>query len=261
MISLLYNTNRYGGYDILKANLEKQTFKNFEVVIVDQLADEREYNVKAYLHDFKVTYIRPRDKQEGDAWNFNKAMNDGIKACSGSLVVSLQDYIWIDKDAFQKFWDLYQEMPYSLITTIGHKCKYPNKSYNSGGLLSIFLDDYRGIPSGIMEFDSRDDGKDDLMESNASQYELNFASFPLSMAYKIGGFDENADKYFGGDNVQFGYRMEKEGGVVFIDKSNKTKGLYHQYWFPRPEDWDAKHFNKQPDALKPYEKNHILDFI
>ena len=261
MISLLYNTNRYGGFDVLRNNLRKQTFKDFEVVIVDELFDERSQEVFNYMSEFPLTYIKPRSKTEDDAWNFNKAMNDGIKACRGSLVVVLQDYIWIQRDSLQKFWDIYQEMPYTFVSTIGHKHKYPDKLHHTKGLMSTFEKDYADTPSGIMEFDFRDDGKEGIVESNSSQWEMNLGSFPLSMAYRIGGFDEDADKYFGGDNVQFSYRAEKEGAVVYIDKSNKTKGMYHQYWFPRAEGWDEKHFNRQPDGLTRYDSQHILDFV
>ena len=261
MISLIYNTNRYGGFDILRNNLRKQSYTNFEVIVVDELYLEREQEVRNYLVEFNVKYIQPRRAGEGDAWNFNKAMNDGIKACTGSLVVVLQDYIWVERDGLQKFWDAYQEMPYAFVSGVGNKCKYPDKLQHTNGLLSTFEKDYADTPSGIMEHDARDDGQGNMMESNASQYEMNWSSFPLSMAYKIGGFDEDADKYYGGDNVQFSYRAEKEGAMVYVDKSNKSKGLYHQYWFPRPDDWEEKHFNKISDGLSRYDSNHSLDFI
>ena len=161
----------------------------------------------------------------------------------------------------QKFWDVYQEMPYAFVTGVGHKCKYPNKLQHTNGLLSTFEEDYKDTPSGIIEHDFRDDGTNDLVEGSHSQYEMNWSSFPLSMAYRIGGFDENADKYFGGDNVQFSYRAQKEGAVVYIDKSNKIKGMYHQYWFPRVEGWDEGHFNKKADGLSRYDKKHILNYI
>ena len=54
MISVLYISNRYGGLDILKANLKRQTFQDFELVFVDGLYTERKDLVADYFKEFKV---------------------------------------------------------------------------------------------------------------------------------------------------------------------------------------------------------------
>src|SRR3990167_8910107 len=94
-ISVMQITNRYGNIDILRANLERQIFKDFELVIVDGLPEDREEKVKEYLKDFPVTYIRQSEKRPDAYSNLAHADNEGFRACQGELIVCLQDYIWI----------------------------------------------------------------------------------------------------------------------------------------------------------------------
>jgi hypothetical protein len=55
-ISIVMPTNRVGGLDLLFKSLENQTFKNFELVLVDSLYKHRKDLVseKAKQYSFKV---------------------------------------------------------------------------------------------------------------------------------------------------------------------------------------------------------------
>ena len=49
MISVLYISNRYGSMDILRANLRRQSYTDFELVFVDGLYHERKEELKEYF--------------------------------------------------------------------------------------------------------------------------------------------------------------------------------------------------------------------
>ena len=89
-------TNRKGSVEFLKKQLDKQTFKDFEVII----ADDAE-NPKLYDKQFK-----PRAKGEGDVWNVNKAYNDCFSRVEGELIVFFQDFIEVPANGLKRFYDL-----------------------------------------------------------------------------------------------------------------------------------------------------------
>jgi len=64
-ISVICVTNRKGASKYLKEQLDKQTFKDFEVIIANDSGEEG---------------FIPRGKKERDVWNLNKAYNDCLKA-------------------------------------------------------------------------------------------------------------------------------------------------------------------------------------
>jgi len=246
MVSILTVTNRMGGIDILKNNLRRQTLSDFEVVLVDEHYDKRKDEVAKYLQGFHVKHIKPRPPAKGDAWNLNKAYNDGFDACEGDIIVSLQDYIWMPPQGLERF----LRFP-SLVSGVGHKAKYPDTAYDLEGKITIFEKEFNGKPEGIAEYDERIDGPQ-IEEVNFSFFELNYAAIPRKIIKEIGGMDEEADKYYSGDNVQLGFRCAKNGHSIFLDRGNECIGFYHQQWFPRPEKWEEKHFNKKGDVLQKY---------
>jgi len=231
-ISLLVVTNRPGGIEILKDNLDRQTFRDFEVVLVDELYDWRKEEVAEYLKEYQLTHLKPRPKLEGDAWNLNKAYNDGIAASRGKFLVSLQDYIWISANGLHRFWETYEMHPLALVTGVGHKYKNPDK-LDHRGRISCFKE--LRHPTVVEEFDDRMRFEFGLREQNSTYYELNWSSFPMGMK-----FDEEMDKCFGGDNVVF---AKASGLTVYVDRINECKG-YSTKLFGRPGGWEENHFNK-----------------
>ena len=69
-ISVIVVTNRKGWHEILCEDLKRQTFRDFEIIIANDSGDNHE----CVIPEFNV--FIPRQKNEGDAWNLNKAYND-----------------------------------------------------------------------------------------------------------------------------------------------------------------------------------------
>ncbi len=204
-ISVICVTNRKGAIAFLKKQLDKQTFKDFDVIVADDSGDED------FFEQFK-----PRQKNEGDVWNLNKAYNDCLSKVTGELIVFLQDFIEIPANGLERFWELYQLYPNDLITGCGHK-------YENGR---------------IAETDSRCFGDRKLVSSDWTFYELNWASCPAKIAPR---FEEDMDKFYGGENIVFALKAHLKGSEIWLDRINECKGLAHN---DRPSDWEDLHHNK-----------------
>ena len=57
LISLVYISNRYGSLDVLKANMARQSIRDFELVFVDGLYSERKEEVKKHFDGYRVKHI------------------------------------------------------------------------------------------------------------------------------------------------------------------------------------------------------------
>lgn len=258
-ISVLYVTHRPGGFDVLKHDLRRQTFEDFELVVVDDWGGDREAAVREYVSEFDLTYLEPRPPRERDYWNLNKAYNDGVEACEGELIVSLQDYIWIDEHGLERFWEVYEETG-DFVTGVGGKYAEPSSIADPDNPISIFETEYADPPTDQVEPDPRIDGREDVVEMEFFRWEADWGAFPRDAAYALGGFDESMDRIFSGDNVAFAYRASKLGYRFYVDKRNEFRGFDHGQWFPRPEDRLDHHF-KDTDWLQRYETGFVFDYL
>ena len=262
-ISVVYVTARRGGLDILRDNLKKQIFRNFELIVVDALAKERIGEATFFLGEIckPVHYFGEPPKEDGDVWALNKAYNEAFRHCSGELVVSIQDYIWIPADGLQKFWDRYQETK-DWVSGVGHKAVLPilNPIDNLRTFESLIK------PEGISEMDTRIDGDTSFVETNYSFFELNYAALPLNDVKAIGGMDERYDKGYSCDNVNLALRAFLHGAKFYLDKSNECIGYNQGATFPRPKDWEQRHnkYELHPriaDAIMDGKESYILDYL
>ncbi len=207
MISVICVTNRKNSVPFLFDQLNKQTFKDFEVIVADDGDNP---------HIFAKQFI-PRQKNDGQAWNLNKAYNDCIGKAEGELIVFLQDFIEISANGLQRFWDIYQLYPTNLVTGCGHK-------YKNGK---------------IAETDDRCFGDRKLVPSDWSYFELNWSSCPTKVCPK---FEEDMDKFYGGENQIFALKALLEfKAEIWLDRENVCKGLVHE---DRAENWERQHVNK-----------------
>lgn len=255
MISVLNVTNKPGGIDILKDNLEKQTYQDFELIIVDALYDWRKDEVAEYFKDvtFPVKHIPEPPFRPGDVWNLNKAYNEGLRHAEGELVISLQDYIWIKGTALEQFVDLSESYGLQVaISGIGHKALFPDHADNLQGKISIWNEPFTGVPSGVSEADHRLDGKQIVEDIPFSLFELNFACVPLEAYKAVGGFDEEYDKGYSCDNFNLSFRLSLLDYKFLLDKTNECIGFNQKDLFPRPKDWEKLHnrYVRHPEAIR-----------
>lgn len=230
-ISILNITARWGGLDVLRGNLERQVFKDFEVVIVDGLWKEREKEVKDYCKDFNLKYIRQSDKREGAYSNLAHADNEGFRACEGELIVCLQDYIWVPPYSLTKFWEGYRAMGDILISGVGDQYKPPGVK-DPKGKISVF-GEYKEMPKEKVWLDPRkrlDQGT--FYETSPVNWELNYCSIPKKVIQELGGMDEEYDfQGFAYDNVNIAQRAEFLGYKTYLDQTNECRAIEHDSWY------------------------------
>lgn len=91
--------NRAYIIDVLFRSLEKQTFKDFEWLIIDQGNDETESKVKEYIAQKtipNITYIKT-GKRKG----INRAINDALNIAKGELFFKVDDDDYLTDDALE----------------------------------------------------------------------------------------------------------------------------------------------------------------
>jgi hypothetical protein len=239
MISVLYISNRYGGLDILRGNLARQTEQDFELVFVDGLYHERKDEVKEYFKDFKVKHIDESiiDKA-GQYSTLARADNLGYKNCEGDLIVCLQDYIYIPHDGFEKFVFINQiQNGNALITGVGHQYLSPSSKdiVNPKGLITVFESEYTKKPENKFWQDPRENGFKGVRPAEAVEWELNWACISKKAILDLGGMDEEYDKKgFGWDNTCIAERAKILGYSILLDASNECYGFNHDGWWPNP---------------------------
>lgn len=91
MISVIVPTNRVGGIDLLLDSLARQTFKDFELILVDALIP---YRSPIVTQAFPTKHIAPRDNRFPEQ-QYCRTMNTGIAHARGDILLYLCDYSWV----------------------------------------------------------------------------------------------------------------------------------------------------------------------
>lgn len=128
-MSVIIPTNRVGGLDILFESLSKQTFQDFELVLVDAIYDRRKNIVeeKSKLYNFSVKHVAPIDNTFPVS-NYCKSMNTGLCAAAGELIYFTCDYAYLDKNILQTHADFHSNTPpnYMLMLPVD-ECQFDKK--------------------------------------------------------------------------------------------------------------------------------------
>lgn len=239
MISVLYISNRYGGLDILKANLSRQSMQDFQIVFVDGLYHERREEVKKHFAGYRIDHIDQTIlPMEGYHSRLARADNLGFKNCDGELIVCLQDYIWIDPYGLEKFYELSKKHDFKVLATgIGHQYKTPTVDdiVNPKGAVTVFHHNYTRKPEVKFWQDPRDNGSKEIRKAEPVEWEMNWASIPRKIIEDLGGMDEEYDKKgFAWDNTNIAERAKMLGYEILLDPTNECFGFDHDGWWPNP---------------------------
>lgn len=224
MISVITVTNRAGGIDINYSALKRQTFKDWEWVLVDTLYEERKEAVKIYTkEDKRVRHVKQRTKEALARTWLNHAENQGIRESKGELIVFLQDYIHIKPDALEKFYLQYKANPKHFVSGVGHQYQCPEVK-DLKGLITVFDKPFETQPTTIVWQDPR--LRKDLgsyYECKPEDWEANYCMAPRQMLLDVGGFDEEYD-YQGHafDNCSVAFRAYALGYKPYLDQSNES---------------------------------------
>jgi glycosyltransferase involved in cell wall biosynthesis len=111
LVSVLCPSMRVGGLDVLVAGLRAQTFKDFELVFSDAIAEHRNRLIEtlpnALASDlmwhtpFNIVHVRPRDHRF-PLNTYCRVMNEGLVAANGEIVLLITDYTWLPPDLIER---------------------------------------------------------------------------------------------------------------------------------------------------------------
>ena len=228
-------------------SLKNQTFKDFELVVVDSLIDLRPNMFKGQpfqedklLFEVKHVPVHPNHRfwLDRKMWNFCGCLNTAIIHTEGELIVKLDDCCQLKEDYLERIWNSYQSgyFPLALHTKYRNgKQAYYNKKYRQArfksnpnlpewkqksdknrqkSLSKVYEEDKPIICSRWSVVDDR--GGRMIAPHN---WFYGYSSFPLEAALKVNGYDENMDPTHGLDDVDMGSRLEMAGyrGLFLLD--------------------------------------------
>lgn len=163
------------------------------------------------LQDFEwLTEIGFENKSD-----LNAALNRMIKRAKGELLVFYQDFIFVEKDCLQNFWNEYQK----------------NK---------------KGFFTGCLNGDWRKDAVGKKLQF--TDWEIDLGACPKEAMFKIGGFDEALDEFWGFDNVNVGLRAEMAGYEI-LAVANKGGSAGHPE-APMKKNRNPKFHNQRLDEMR-----------
>ena len=234
-ISVITPSVRSEGLKLVEKALKRQTFKDFEWIIVGNVPDTS--------ITFPFTYLKDPEKQEGDVWVLNKAYNKAIRHAQGELIVSWQDWTYAKPDTLERFYQHFLDEPKTLVGAVGNK--YQDEEWAVVTWQDPRITTEHGTYYPVY----------------FSDIEWNLASIPKQAIYDVGGFDEYLDKWYGMDAYSVNARIHLLGGYDFkLDQTIKSYSLEHGRL---TKDWEEKNAIHGPyqERSKEYIKNPTLTYL
>lgn len=222
-LSVICPTIREGWWNIMFENLSRQTYKNFEFIIVDDYKDDRSKIVEKYAKKYNLTiqYLRGSKTHGSKPYprkcGLVRANNLAWKASKGELLVWLQDFILLPENSLEQIVDIYRHNHDALIapTDIRYKtipADLSNKEDWWNGEINILTEeDWRNVRNKYLGMRESD---------NAFDFELNYGAIPKKILDELNGFWEFMDDGLGYDNLEICYRAIKLGYRLIVDDSN-----------------------------------------
>ena len=209
MISVITPSIRPEGLKIVQDCLRQQTFQDFEWLVEIGIPPK---------HDLNASFNRMINRAKGD------------------LLVFYQDFIKIQDDGLELFWNEYQKDKNTCFTA-------------PVGKVDDFADET-----------ARWDWRNYTEECSWTSCELDWGAIPLHVLKAIGGFDERLDAWWSMDNVSVGKRADILGYKFKNVINNKSVALDHDKKEQHPfrERYNPPEVNK---ILNEYELHPKLDFV
>lgn len=225
-VSIITPTNRKGFWNIMANNLAKQSYQNFEWIIVDDYPEDRKHLAEAYAagHNLDIKYLRGKDRATKRRYGLVNANNTGLQAATGELLVILQDFILIEDNAIEQLVDLHRRNPNAILAPVDRYYKPKIKP-------DIESEDwFNGELDVIGDFIWQNPRitNQGLRESqNPFEFEQNYGAIPKKIADALGGWYEFYDFGLGYDNTSMAFRALTAGYKLIVDETNIATCIDH----------------------------------
>ncbi|GAG90253.1 unnamed protein product, partial [marine sediment metagenome] len=238
-------------------SLAKQTFKDFEVILVDALHGQKKpYDFSNLSFPIKHIPIHPNHRFWLDMkrWNVCGTLNTGIIHAEGELIVRIDDCSEFEPDFLQRFWDGYQSDYFPLamhIRYLGGKPARLNKEYREEGYEAKHSESFEKEEK--LKTLKRIYGEEGLIRDSRypvvkerggrmigpNNWYYGYSSASLEALLKINGYDELFDGVKSLEDVDAGSRltMAGYGGKFLLDVDHQVIEHEHK---PIPENLITK---------------------
>jgi len=166
-------------------------------------------------------WVKDPGKNEGNFYSLCKTYNAMLRVAEGELVVSFQDGIWVESDALNHFWELYQSNPMSCNGAVGDQ-------YSS-------LDEFGKPIVSCWRDPRRTDKHGEYYQCYPIDIEFTLCGVPKQALFDVGGFDEEYDRGCAVAEKELVLRMDKLGYRPYLDQGLVYRALHHPRLTP---DWD-----------------------
>ena len=212
-------------------SLEKQTFKDFELVVVDALHPQKSEWIEARNWSFQVKYVPVHPNHrfwlDRKRWNVCGQLNTGILHAEGELLVRLDDCSELDESYLQRVWDEYLSGFFLLAMHIRYlegrparvDDEYMEKGYEAQ---RPFL--YQRLEPDRSEILKRIYGEEGIVRDTRyptvktrgrmvapPEWFYGYSSLSLEAALRVNGFNELFDGDKGQEDQEMGLRLGMAG--------------------------------------------------
>jgi glycosyltransferase involved in cell wall biosynthesis len=215
-VSIITPTIRTGWWNLMAHNLSKQTYQNFEWIIVDDHKDNRAEIAAKYAKKYglDIKYTRG-ERAVMRKYGLSSANNVGWRKSKGELLVWLQDFVILPENAIERLVDVYRRHPNSLIAPVDEYRKMSVKP-------SMDKEDWFKGETDISGEFIRENVRIGLGElrftDNPYDFEMNIGAIPKKVLDKLNGFWELFDDALGYDNTEIAMRAQKLGSTIIVDE-------------------------------------------
>lgn len=226
-------------FDLTLESLKQQTFKDFELIIVDALKNERKYFLDKSF-PFPIKHITPKPSiwDKLGCWRVCTQFNTGLVYAEGELIVRIDDCSSFGPEYLEKVWNWYKRGYFAQALVIYHHGKEPmiNNEETKKLYATTFTspavegETYKEVgdkldmlfkPGEIIK-DSRwrfVEGKG-VAYGNMENWWYGYGAISMDAIMKINGYDERFDGKKSLEEVDVGSRLAMAGySNLVLDES------------------------------------------
>lgn len=219
LVSIITPTIRQGFWHLMRHNIDSQTYKNIEWIVVDDYPEDR----SEIANKYGAIYLRGKENNTR-FYGLSSANNIGWKEAKGELCVWLQDFVLMPETGIEDLVDIYRHSPNALIAPVDvyHQPKIKPDTDSE--------DWFKGETDVIGQFMRKNVRVQNrgIVESKIdTDFEMNYGAIPRHILEHLNGFWEFYDEALGWDNTEIAYRAMKMGYKLLIDDTNVAVCLDH----------------------------------
>lgn len=226
LVSIITSTIRQGWWNIMAHSLSKQTYKNFEWIIVDDFPKDRSELAKVYARKYglDIKYLRSKERKVKRNFGLVNADNTAIEHAKGELYVWVQDFIMLPPTGIEQLVDLYNHNPNSLLAPC-------DVYYEPKGEINKESEDWFSgsldVIGKFMRKNIRIQNMGMRRSTNPYDWEMNYGAAPARIVKELGGFWEFYDFGLGFNNTDLAYRSILLGCDIIVDDTNVAVCIDH----------------------------------